>query len=115
MRLMTPAEQIEALLDIVDDSRDARPETSQKLKVLGLAQTRGKGFWPTQAGWNLLAANPSTVVPANRATAALSSPGQLHLRRFRHRVRHFFGSGSAGGQRHPHRLVQERLERHPLL
>ena len=51
---MTDAERIEALLDIVDPTRTEVPEVSRKLMVLGLAERRGKGFWPTTAGWTLL-------------------------------------------------------------
>ena len=52
---MTETDQIEALLNIVDETRDARREDSERLVVLGYAERRGKaGFWPTNAGWNLL-------------------------------------------------------------
>ena len=51
---MTDPERIEALLDIVDDTRSEQPEVSQALVVIGLAERRGKGFWPTTAGWTLL-------------------------------------------------------------
>lgn len=51
---MTDAERIEALLNIVDPARTETPELSKALVVLGLVQRRGKGFWPTTAGWTLL-------------------------------------------------------------
>ena len=52
---MTDAERIEALLDIVDESRSEVRAQSEKLVVLGYAERRGKnGFWPTNAGWNFL-------------------------------------------------------------
>lgn len=51
---MTDADRIEALLDIVDDSRTEQPAASEQLAVLGLVERRGKGFRPTNAGWNLL-------------------------------------------------------------
>ena len=51
---MTPTEQIDALLNLVDPDRTPDLKQGQRLKVLGLAVTRGKGFWPSQAGWNLL-------------------------------------------------------------
>lgn len=54
-RLMTDADRIEALLKIVDDTRREIRDESEKLVVLGLAERRGKsGFWPTNAGWNLM-------------------------------------------------------------
>lgn len=51
---MTDAYRIEALLDLVDETRTAKPDQSQQLAVLGLAERRGRGFWPTNAGWILL-------------------------------------------------------------
>jgi hypothetical protein len=52
---MTDAERIDALLNIVDEARPERREESEKLSVLGFAARRGKqGFWPTNAGWNLM-------------------------------------------------------------
>lgn len=54
---MTDADQIEALLDIVDDSRTEQPAASEQLAVLGLVERRGRArFWPTNAGWNLMSA-----------------------------------------------------------
>lgn len=52
---MTDSEAIEALLDIVDTTRSERREQSERLAVLGYVERRGrKGFWPTNAGWNVL-------------------------------------------------------------
>ncbi len=52
---MTDADRIEALLDIVDDSRTEQAAASEQLAVLGLVERRGRArFWPTNAGWNLL-------------------------------------------------------------
>ena len=52
---MTDADRIEALLDIVDDSRTEQPAASEQLAVLGLVERRGKArFGPTNAGWNLM-------------------------------------------------------------
>ncbi|MGZ8408305.1 MAG: hypothetical protein ACXWVS_00040 [Hyphomicrobium sp.] len=52
---MTDAERIEALLDIVDETRAEVRSQSEQLVVLGYAERRGKnGFWPTNAGWNFL-------------------------------------------------------------
>ena len=52
---MTDAERIEALLDIVDETRSEVRARSEKLVVLGYAERRGRqGFWPSNAGWNLL-------------------------------------------------------------
>jgi hypothetical protein len=51
---MTDADQIEALLDIVDDSRTPTAAASEQLAVRGLVERRGKSFWPTNAGWNLM-------------------------------------------------------------
>jgi hypothetical protein len=54
---MTDADRIEALLDIVDDSRSEQAGVSERLAVLGLVERRGKArFWPTNAGWNLMSA-----------------------------------------------------------
>lgn|GEM_PF-921930 len=55
LETMTDADRIEALLDIVDDSRTEQPAVSEQLAVLGLVERRGKArFWPTNAGWNLM-------------------------------------------------------------
>lgn len=52
---MTEADKVEALLDIVDATRTEDRTQSEKLAVLGYVGRRGrKGFWPTNAGWNLL-------------------------------------------------------------
>lgn len=52
---MTDAERIEALLDLVDESRTERRDLSDQLVVLGYAERRGRnGYWPTTAGWNLM-------------------------------------------------------------
>ncbi|MEW6538885.1 MULTISPECIES: hypothetical protein [Brevundimonas] len=51
---MTDAYRIEALLDLVDETRTAKPDQSQQLAVVGLAERRGRGFWPTNAGWIVL-------------------------------------------------------------
>jgi hypothetical protein len=52
---MTDAGRIEALLNIVDETRTESRDQSEKLVVLGFAERRGKnGFWPTNAGWNLM-------------------------------------------------------------
>lgn len=52
---MTDADRIEALLDIVDGTRTAHHGQSEQLVVNGYAERRGRnGFWPTNAGWNLL-------------------------------------------------------------
>jgi hypothetical protein len=52
---MTEADKLEALLDIVDASRTESRAQSEKMAVLGYVERRGrKGFWPTNAGWNLL-------------------------------------------------------------
>lgn len=52
---MTDAERLEALLNIIDDTRTEERDQSEKLVVLGLATRRGKkGYWPSNAGWNLL-------------------------------------------------------------
>ena len=71
---MTDAERVEALLDIVDGSRIEARENSDKLAVLGLAERRGRqGFWPTQAGWNLLGDRGRAFdvgPPAGRSSAA---------------------------------------------
>jgi hypothetical protein len=53
--LMTDADRIEALLDIVDASRSESRQRSEALAVLGYVARRGRrGFWPTNAGWNVL-------------------------------------------------------------
>ncbi|MGV9009984.1 hypothetical protein [Brevundimonas sp.] len=52
---MTDADRIEALLDLVDDTRKAQPAQSEQLAVLGYAERRPRGqYWPTRAGWNFL-------------------------------------------------------------
>jgi len=51
---MTDADRIEALLDLVDETRTERLDLSEQLVVLGLAERKGSGFWPTNAGWNLM-------------------------------------------------------------
>jgi hypothetical protein len=53
--MMTDADRIEALLNIVDETRTESQPESEKLSVLGLVERRGKnGYWPTNAGWNLM-------------------------------------------------------------
>ena len=54
--IVTEAERINALLDIVDGDRTQDAETSAKLVVLGLAERSGKPvkLRPTNAGWNLM-------------------------------------------------------------
>lgn len=51
---MNDAERLAALLNIVDDTRTESRDQSEKLVILGLAERRRRGFWPTQAGWNLM-------------------------------------------------------------
>jgi hypothetical protein len=52
---MNDADRIEALLDIVDDTRAPSRDRSETLVVFGYAERRGKnGFRPTNAGWALL-------------------------------------------------------------
>lgn len=52
---MTDADRIEALLNIVDETRAQSRDESEKLVVLGFVERRGKsGFTPTNAGWNLM-------------------------------------------------------------
>lgn len=51
---MTDADRIEALLDLVDKTRTERLDLSEQLAVVGLAERKGRGFWPTNAGWNLM-------------------------------------------------------------
>jgi len=51
---MTDADRIEALLDIVDETRPENRDHSETLVVLGYAERRRNGFWPTTAGWNFL-------------------------------------------------------------
>lgn len=52
---MNDTERVEALLDIVDESRSESRDRSEALAVLGLAERRGRsGYWPTKAGWNFL-------------------------------------------------------------
>jgi len=46
---------MEALLDLVDKTREAQPARSEQLVVQGYAERQGKGrYWPTRAGWNFL-------------------------------------------------------------
>lgn len=45
---------MEALLDIVDETRSENRDHSETLVVLGYAERRRNGFWPTTAGWNFL-------------------------------------------------------------
>ena len=53
--IVTEAERIEALLDIVDEARGPDEANSAQLVVLGLAERPGKGgLRPTNAGWNLM-------------------------------------------------------------
>lgn len=52
---MTEPERIEALLDLVDDSRTGQADHASQLVVLGLAERQGKRLLrPTTAGWNVL-------------------------------------------------------------
>jgi len=51
---MTDQDQIDGLLDMVDDSRAEDRTRSEKLVILGYAIRRGRGYWPSQAGWNFL-------------------------------------------------------------
>jgi hypothetical protein len=52
---MTDADLLEALLDIVDETRAESRDQSEKLVVFGYVERRGRnGFWPTNAGWNFL-------------------------------------------------------------
>lgn len=53
---MDECDIIEALLDIVDDTRSEDQGRSERLVVLGYAERSGKrgGFRPTNAGWNIL-------------------------------------------------------------
>ena len=52
---MTDADLIEALLDVVDETRTESRDRSEMLAVLGYVQRRGKKcFSLTTAGWNLL-------------------------------------------------------------
>lgn len=54
---MSDADHVEALLDIVDESRPANPEAGPRLAVFGLAElTDKKRYQPTNAGWVLLGA-----------------------------------------------------------
>lgn len=54
---MTDADRMEALLDLVDDTRSPSRERSESLVVFGYAERRGKNsFRPTTAGWNFLGA-----------------------------------------------------------
>ena len=49
------ADRIEALLNILDETRTENRDESGKLVVLGFAERRGKsGLWPTNAEWNLM-------------------------------------------------------------
>lgn len=68
---MTDADRIEALLDIVDDSRTEQPAASEQLAVLGLVERRGKSrFWPTNAGWNLMSSQGRPFDVASSARRA---------------------------------------------
>lgn len=52
---MTDHEMIEALLDIVDDTRTETPNRTEALVVRGYAARTGRRLLrPTTAGWNLL-------------------------------------------------------------
>ena len=51
---MTDAARLLALLNIVDPDRTEDAVESQQLVVLGLAVRRGRGVWPTAAGWILM-------------------------------------------------------------
>ena len=52
---MTDSERIEALLDLVDETRSPNRELSEQLAVFGYAERLGKGrFRPTTAGWDFL-------------------------------------------------------------
>lgn len=52
---MIDADRMEALLDLVDKTREAQPAQSEQLVVQGYAERQGKGrYWPTRAGWNFL-------------------------------------------------------------
>lgn len=51
---MTDAERIQALLNIVDPSRDENASETAQLLALGLAARRNRGAWPTSAGWYLM-------------------------------------------------------------
>lgn len=53
---MTDADRIEALFDIVDETRTETRDRSERLAIEGYVSRIGrKGFWPTTAGWKLLA------------------------------------------------------------
>lgn len=53
--VMSDAERIEALLDLVDPARTGTVNRGQALAVLGLAQGTAKGgYRPTSAGWVLM-------------------------------------------------------------
>ncbi|MGO4408951.1 MULTISPECIES: hypothetical protein [unclassified Brevundimonas] len=53
--IVTEAERIAALLDIVDETRTQDGANSNQLAVLGLVERSGKGgLRLTNAGWNLL-------------------------------------------------------------
>lgn len=47
---MTDAEQLDALLDLVDPERTQDPDATARLTVLGLAERHGKTVRPTNAG-----------------------------------------------------------------
>ena len=51
---MNDTDRIEALLDLVDETRSADADVSQQLVVLGLAERRGRAVLPTNAGWSLM-------------------------------------------------------------
>lgn len=53
--MMTDAERIEALLDLVDPARVVDVNRGPELTVLGLAEAVAKGgYRPTNAGWVLI-------------------------------------------------------------
>ena len=53
--MMTDAERVEALLDMVDPARPTTPSRGPELAVLGLAVAKPKrGYQPTNAGWVLI-------------------------------------------------------------
>ena len=54
--IVTEAERINALLDLVDGNRTQDVQNSAQLVVLGLAERFGKAgrLRPTNAGWNVM-------------------------------------------------------------
>ncbi|AQR63148.1 hypothetical protein BZG35_16960 [Brevundimonas sp. LM2] len=53
--MMTDAERIDALLDMVDPERMPNVSRGAELAVLGLALAKAKGgYQPTNAGWVLI-------------------------------------------------------------